>query len=120
MGSTQVAAATIALALLGALAPMPAAAEVAIMLVTPDYEANRITIRGIGLTSPGGVHVTRVYLETTPLRVISRSETKLVMELPGGVKPGSYLLSVAYGPGGTQGDGVPFTIEPAAVAKRKK
>ena len=120
MGSIKVAAVSAALAMLGALAPPPAAAEVTIMLVTPDYEANRLTIRGMGLTSPGGVHVTRVYLESTALRVVSRSETKLVVELPGGVNPGSYLLSVAYGPGGTQGDGVPFTIEPVVEAKRVK
>jgi collagen triple helix repeat protein/IPT/TIG domain-containing protein len=74
---------------LGAAFPV-SAAEIVINRVEVDDGAGLITINGLGF----GADVPLVTLEGTPLTVVSNTNSQIVVNLPSGTVPGTYLLRV--------------------------
>jgi collagen triple helix repeat protein/IPT/TIG domain-containing protein len=77
----------------------PAAAQTVIYRAQVDTAAAQITIFGSGF----GTSIPLVTLEGVPVTVISSTATSIVIGIPAGVVPGSYLLAVAPAPTGPLG-----------------
>jgi len=79
------------LLLVALVAALPAAAaELVINRVEVDDAAGLVEIHGLGF----GTDIPLVTLEGTPLTVVSNNSTQIVVNLPAGTVPGTYLLRV--------------------------
>lgn len=88
------------------------AADVAIGSASVEIATNVVTIKGINFAGNGSRTPTRVLLgeALVPLQLWSTSDGEIRAFLPLGLAPGSYRLTVTYGPGEAQFDTFDFTL----------